>query len=66
MQYENVITSRMPTPKTALIFAGMHFRIFFTCEVGVKQCENLSSFLFSLCLNDLENILNDNYVQSEQ
>jgi hypothetical protein len=42
----------------------MHFRIFFTCEVGVKQCENLSSFLFSLCLNDLENILNDNYVQS--
>ena len=40
------------------------FSDFFACEVGVKQCENLSSFLFSLYLNDLEIFLNDNNVQS--
>lgn len=30
---------------------------YFSCEKGVRQGENLSSLLFSLYLNDLENFL---------
>lgn len=36
---------------------------FFNCDVGVKQGENLSPFLFSLFLNDLESFLLQNNVQ---
>lgn len=35
---------------------------FFNCNVGVRQGENLSPFLFSIFLNDLENYLRCNYV----
>ena len=35
---------------------------FFMCNVGVKQGENLSPFLFSIFLNDLEDFLHQNNV----
>lgn len=35
---------------------------FFQCSIGVRQGENLSPFLFSIYLNDLENYLRTNYV----
>ena len=34
----------------------------FTCNIGVRQGECLSPFLFSMCLNDLENKLRINGV----
>jgi hypothetical protein len=33
--------------------------IFFTCNVGVRQGENLSPFLFSLYINDLDTFLQE-------
>ena len=33
---------------------GNEYSEFFYCEIGVEQGENLSPFLFSLYLNDLE------------
>jgi hypothetical protein len=33
---------------------------YFECNNGVRQSENLSPFLFSLYLNDLEKILDEN------
>lgn len=35
---------------------------FFECNVGVRQGENLSPFLFSLYINDLENFLLENNI----
>lgn len=35
----------------------------FTCTVGDRQGENLSSFLFALYLNDLEEFLSRNDVK---
>jgi hypothetical protein len=35
---------------------------FFDCNNGVRQGENLSPFLFSIYLNDLEQFLNDRNV----
>ena len=37
---------------------------FFNCEMGVKQGENLSPLLFSIYLNDLEDYLRDNNIDS--
>jgi hypothetical protein len=35
---------------------------FFNCENGVRQGENLSSFLFSIYLNDMQDFLQENVV----
>jgi hypothetical protein len=35
---------------------------FFNCNVGVRQGDNLSLFLFSLFINDIEDSLIENYV----
>ena len=41
---------------------GNEYSEFFNCEIGVKQGENLSSFLFSQYLNDLEFCFGENNV----
>lgn len=43
---------------------GNDFSGFFNCDVGVKQGENLSPFLFSLYLNDLEDFFIENNIDS--
>ena len=39
---------------------GKHELNLFLCNVGVRQGENLSPFLFSLYINDLESFLQSN------
>ena len=41
---------------------GQHVSNFFLCNVGVRQGENLSPFLFSLFINDLESFLQRNEI----
>ena len=41
---------------------GQHVSNFFLCNVGVRQGENLSPFLFSLFINDLESFLQSNEI----
>ena len=41
---------------------GNEYSEFFNCEIGVKQGENVSPYLFSLYLNDLETFLGENNV----
>jgi hypothetical protein len=41
---------------------GNEYSEFFNCEIGVKEGENLSPFLFSLYLNDLEFFFGENNV----
>ena len=40
--------------------AGGEYSDFFACDIGVRQGENLSPFLFALYLNDLEDFLSEN------
>lgn len=44
--------------KSKISMNGLSFE-FFSCNVGVRQGENLSPFLFSLYINDLEKFLID-------
>ena len=39
---------------------GDRYSEFFTCDIGVRQGENLSPFLFAVYLNDLEEYLSEN------
>jgi hypothetical protein len=41
---------------------GNEYSEFFNCEIGVEQGVNLSPFLFSLYLNDLEILFGENNV----
>ena len=41
---------------------GQHVSNFFLCNVGVRQGENLSPFLFSLFINDPESFLQSNEI----
>ena len=41
---------------------GNEYSEFFNCEIGVKEGENLPTFLFSLYLNDLEFFFGENNV----
>ena len=48
--------------KARVVFNGEHSE-FFYCNNGLKQGENLSPFLFSLYLNDLEDNLLQNNIE---
>lgn len=43
---------------------GQHLSDFFMCNIGVRQGENLSPFLFSLFINDLEDYLLRNQIEA--
>lgn len=43
---------------------GEEYSAFFNCDIGVKQGENMSPFLFSIFLNDLEEFFTDNDVEN--
>ena len=47
----------MYTSVKSCISYNNHTTGYFNCEIGVRQGENLSPFLFSLFLNDLEEFL---------
>ena len=47
----------MYTSVKSCISYNNHTTGYFNCEIGVRQGENLSSFLFSMFLNDLEEFL---------
>lgn len=46
-----------------MISIGQDTSEFFMCNMGVRQGENLSPFLFSLYINDLENYLVQNGIK---
>ena len=52
----NTIFNMYQNIKSCLSYNGQTSS-YFPCEIGVRQGENLSPFLFSIFLNDLENFL---------
>jgi hypothetical protein len=59
MQNKYIVIGRKPFSKSSLcvrtcIRKGNEYSEFFNCETRVKQGENVSPYLFSLYLNDLE------------
>ena len=40
---------------------GRHTGTFFDCGIGVRQGDNLTTLLFALCLNDLQEFLSKAY-----
>ena len=55
----NVIFNMYSDIKSRIVYNGEKSE-YFSCNVGVRQGENLSPFLFSIYLNDLENFLVSN------
>ena len=45
---------------------GSEMSDFFPCQIGVRQGENLSPFLFAIFLNDLESFFRDNAISGLQ
>jgi hypothetical protein len=43
---------------------NQEYSAFFRCDIGVRQGENLSPFLFALYLNDLEKFFIQNDINS--
>lgn len=58
-----VIQNLYQNVKSCVSLNGVHSD-FFACNIGVRQGENLSPFLFSLFINDIEQYLEDNNVSS--
>jgi hypothetical protein len=57
----NIITKMYNHIKSRIVH-GDGISEFFNCENGVRQGENLSSFLFSIYLNDMQDFLQENVV----
>ena len=55
----NVIYNMYQNIKSRIVYNGKVSN-YFDCNNGVRQGENLSPFLFSLYLNDLEQYLDEN------
>ena len=55
-KFLRIIQSMYSNVKSRIVHANIVSDIF-TCEIGVRQVENLSSLLFSLYLNDLQEYL---------
>ena len=58
----NMIYNMYRCIKSRIVFNG-EISDYFNCNNGLRQGENLSPFLFSLYLNDLEQFLNSNGVK---
>ena len=58
----NIIYNMYQCIKSRIVFNG-EISDYFNCNNGLRQGENLSPFLFSLYLNDLEQFLNSNGVK---
>jgi hypothetical protein len=55
----NIITKMHNQIKSRIVH-GDGISEFFNCENGVRQGENLSSFLFSIYLNDMQDFVQEN------
>ena len=55
-----VIKNMYDNAKSCVVLKGCTSE-YFTCDMGVRQGENLSPLLFSIYLADLETFLSDKY-----
>ena len=56
------IIFNMSTSVKSCISYNNHTKGYFNCEIGVRQGENLLPFLYSMFLNDLEEVLLTKYI----
>ena len=57
----NIIFNMYTSVKSCISYNN-HTTGYFNCEIGVRQGENLLPFLFSMFLNDLEEVLQTKYI----
>ena len=57
----NVIFNMYTSVKSCISYNN-HTTGYFNCEIGVRQGENLLPFLYSMFLNDLEEVLLTKYI----